>query len=780
MDTQELSKESIDFLVLPNSELETALAHYKISLSINDGKRLQEQILKRPPTVTECQLWAIEGSEHCSYKSSKNWLQTLPTKAPHLIVGVGEDAAVVSVARSNDGIRYGIAISHESHNHPSQVVPFEGAATGVGGNVRDVNCMGAQVVALADILRFGDIDNDKTQWLNQEVVNGISAYGNALGIPNIAGDVAYDSSYMQNCLVNVVTLGIVREDKVIHSYVPANADGYALILVGKPTDNSGFGGASFASNTLNESDANRGAVQEPNAFLERHLIKANNALIQRLDEEGHLSRVAFKDLGAGGVGCASVEIADGNGFGAEVFLDDVPTSMEGLHPSVILCAETQERFMWALPQDLVPLVLEHYNETYDLPGVSSGAKASVVGRITEEKNYVVWANGVCEVHANAVDVTAGLSEDRQIKTPEQAYQPVAQYDAMDNVSDAFVQVVCHENCASHKPIYDQYDKQVQGRTIVERGQANAGVIAPFQSAGYPSEINDTGVALAVNHVPLKNHLSPYLGAQDAIFGAVEALASVGAKALGITDCLCYGDPSVETHMWAFSEGVRGIKDACLSYSLYQEPEVTLPVLGGNVSFYNTTDNSAIAPSPIIGSLGVMDDVAKVMTPAFKADADVIYVLRDEHLSLAGSVYSSLYPVKEQLLTELSIARIQARTHFVLEAIEKESLSACININRGGLATALLKMSLGSQYGFHIHLDEKNLVTSLFAESGGFVLTANDSQVPVLEALAKSRGLSLQQIGQTCKAATLQVNQAICLDKAQLATDNLATLQEVLL
>ena len=268
-------------------EIARLLQKYKLSLTVDEALTIQNEFLKRPPTLAECVLWSIQGSEHCSYKSSRVHLKQFNTDGPHVILGAKEDAGMVAVAQDKQGHRYGVIISHESHNHPSQIVPYEGAATGVGGNVRDVCCMGGEVIAIADSLRFGDINRSHTHWIQEGVVSGIAGYGNPLGIPNIAGDVYYDAAYNENCLVTVVTLGIVREDHIIHSYAPENADDYVFILVGKPTDNSGFGGASFASTTLEEDskERNKGAVQEPNAFLQRHILKANYALFKYLERE---------------------------------------------------------------------------------------------------------------------------------------------------------------------------------------------------------------------------------------------------------------------------------------------------------------------------------------------------------------------------------------------------------------------------------------------------------------------------------------------------------------
>ena len=234
--------EIFDFAVMTTQQVQQVLTENRIALTVDEALILQNSKLQRPPTLTECVLWSIEGSEHCSYKSSRRQLRQLPTDAPHVMLAAKEDAGIVTVATDNKGKRYGLVVSHESHNHPSHVVPYEGAATGVGGNVRDVNCMGAEVIAIADGLRFGDINRHKTRWLHQGVVAGIGGYGNPLGVPTIAGDTYYHSGYNDNCLVTVVTLGIVAEDAIIHSYAPEGADGYDIILVGKPTDNSGFWG----------------------------------------------------------------------------------------------------------------------------------------------------------------------------------------------------------------------------------------------------------------------------------------------------------------------------------------------------------------------------------------------------------------------------------------------------------------------------------------------------------------------------------------------------------
>ena len=417
------TKEIVDLTGLENEEILSRLKELNIPLTAQEALKIQNEMLGRAPSLAELVLFSIQGSEHCSYKSSRTHLKQFTTEGPDVVLGAKEDAGVVSIATDNNGNRWCVVMSHESHNHPSQIVPYEGAATGVGGNVRDVMCMGAEVIACTDSFRFGDIKNNKTKWIHNGVVAGIAGYGNPLGIPNIGGDIYYHQGYNENCLVTLVTLGIVREDQILHSYAPKNADGYDLILIGKPTDNSGFGGASFASLELEEDkkEQNKGAVQEPNAFLERHLLKSSYALFETLRDKDLIDKVGFKDLGAGGVACASVELAETSGYGAEVWMDKIHVGMDNLHPSVYLCSETQERFMWVSPPDVPPLIVDHYNTVFDLPGVSEGAQASVIGKIRNDGQYIVHSGGEEIVNAPAAEVTEGFLYDRPYETREQHF-----------------------------------------------------------------------------------------------------------------------------------------------------------------------------------------------------------------------------------------------------------------------------------------------------------------------------------------------------------------------
>jgi phosphoribosylformylglycinamidine synthase II len=766
---------TFDFSALSREAIQQLLQQYQLALTVDEALTIQQSLLKRPPTFAECVLWSIQGSEHCSYKSSRKHLKQFVTDGPHVILGAKEDAGIVAVATDKQGTRYGIVVSHESHNHPSQIVPYEGAATGVGGNVRDVCCMGAEVIAVADSLRFGDLERAKTHWIHAGVVSGIGGYGNPLGIPNLAGDVYYDAAYNDNCLVTVVTLGVVREDHVIHSYAPKQADNHVFILVGKPTDNSGFGGASFASSTLldEHQEKNKGAVQEPNAFLQRHLLKANYALFKKLREKNLLNQVGFKDLGAGGIACASVEIAESGGYGAEIDMGKVPTSMPGLLPAVLLCSETQERFMWVVPPDLVDMVLQHYNDIFALPAVSEGACAAVIGKIRTDGMYVVKQNGAELVHAKAHDVTKGIQYDRphQEKIMNKT-EPVLPTPTDFNL--VLLQLLAHENIASRSPIIETYDKQVQGRTVIEAGFADAGVMQPFNEAQYPEEIQQVGVALSLDQNPRYNQIDAYWGAVNAVVEAVRNVAAVGATPLAITDCLCFGNPEQPEQMGEFVASVRGIIDASRAVTLRDHNDATLPVIAGNVSFYNDSAQGAIPPSPMMSCIGAMPNVTKAITYDLKQTDTKLILIGDRKDECGGSVYYQLHQVLGGQLPQPDLTQLANEIHTLYAAIQQGLILSAHDISEGGIAVALAEMSFKRQIGMTISVPgELSNEKKLFSETGGFVLEVAREKVIEVRKLFASKQIPVFVLGETTEESRLRMNDVIDLPitKAKHAWEN---------
>jgi len=762
-----LTDETLDFNNKTNDEILALLGEHRLALTPDEALKIQNDILKRPPTLAECILWSIQGSEHCSYKSSRPHLKEFVTDGPNVILGPKEDAGIVEVVRDKQGKRYGIALSHESHNHPSQLVPYEGAATGIGGNVRDVCCMGAKVVAVGDGLRFGAIDQPKSKWIHEGVVAGIAGYGNPLGIPNICGDLYYHPGYNENCLVTVLTMGALCEDDILHSYAPANAEGHDLILIGKPTDNSGFGGASFASQEADEDkkEINKGAVQEPNAFLERHILKATYALTKILKEKGLIDKVGFKDLGAGGIACASVEIADSAGYGADVCIDDVHVGMENLPPAVMLCSETQERFMWAAPADITPLILDHYNKTFDFPNISEGAAARVVGKIRGDGRYTVTHKGKTLVDALAKDVTEGLVYNRPfvVEKPELTEPNLPEPDDFNAV---LLKIMAHENVASRAPVFETYDKQVQGNTVVEAGESDAGVIKPFQSDEYPEEIRSTGVALTTDQNPRHGLIDPYQGAINSVLEAFRNLAAVGASPQAATDCMCYGNPEKPSQMGQFVEGIRGVADACKAVSLKEHAGCPVPIIGGNVSLYNESKSGSIPPSPVIGCLGTLPDADKAVTLRFKQSGSSIIMVGERKDELGASIYYQLSDELGANLPSPDLKEAEAQIHAMIELNQGEKTLACHDIGDGGLATALTEMAIASDIGCDVTVSS-DLPASriLFSETPGFLIeVAPENEAAVLELLA-AKNLAHQKIGQTICDKNLKIQGLIDLPLA---------------
>ena len=755
------TKEIVDFSGLSVEEIQDKLLNLNISITAQEALKIQNEMLGRAPSISELVLFSIQGSEHCSYKSSRQHLKQFTTEGPDVILGAKEDAGVVSVAKDDEGNRWCIVMSHESHNHPSQIVPYEGAATGVGGNVRDVMCMGAEVIGCTDSFRFGDISNNKTKWIHDGVVSGVAGYGNPLGIPNIGGDLYYNAGYNENCLVTLVTLGIVREDHIIHSYAPQDASGYDLILVGKPTDNSGFGGASFASLELEEEkqDQNKGAVQEPNAFLERHLLKSSYALFKHLKGNDLISKVGFKDLGAGGVACASVELAETSGFGSEVWLNKVHTGMDGLHPSVYLCSETQERFMWVCPTDITPTILDHYNKVFDLPGVSKGAKASVIGKIRDDGQYIVHNDGEEIVNASAKEVTRGFLYDREFENPNLSFfEP--DLSLSKDLGKTLLEILAHENIASREPIYEKYDKQVQGRVSVESGVADSGVLTPFNSTDYPKEIRKVGIALSTDHNPRYSMISPYWGGVNAVVEAMRNVASVGATPHAITDCLCYGNPEKPKQMWEFVEGTRGISDACNAITLKDNPSYPTPIIAGNVSFYNESKNGPIPPSPIVSCLGRLKDIDYVLPMDFQSSGSDILMVGERKDELGGSIYYQLLGELGANVPKPDFVEVRSQIFAITDCAEGDLILSCHDISDGGIATSIAEMTFRKNIGCLVNIPgDLQAHKLLFSETGGFVIETKKENTKNVIKVFEAHGLHASKIGET-GGEYIQLNETI--------------------
>jgi phosphoribosylformylglycinamidine synthase II len=740
---------------LSDEELEREIRKAGANLSVYEVRRIRE-ILGRDPTPTELHLFNAEWSEHCSYKSSKKILKKyLPTDAPNVVLGVGEDAGIVFLTEF-EGKRWCAVIAHESHNHPSQILPVEGAATGIGGIVRDVDCMGARVIGVADGLRFGDPygpNKERVRWIANGVVDGIWQYGNALGVPNLAGDVVFSDCFDDNCLVNVIAVGIVAEDEIIRSRVPERAweEEYDIILVGKPTDDSGFGGAAFASEILDESrrEESRGAVQVPDPFLKNVLLlrKANEEVLARSRELG--MEIGFKDLGAGGIGVATAEICSAGGFGADIDLDKVHVAMEGLLPEVITCSETQERYTLVVPSSFSEEVLRIYNEVWELPSIYEGARASVIGKVRRDGRYVVRYKGevVCDVPIKAV--TEGISYDREARPPKRELsEPDLQ--EPEDLNQVIIKLLRTPNCSSRENIYRIYDTEVQGNAVLRPGEADAGLIAPIPGSS-------VGLALSIDGNPFYGRISPYWAGATAVAEGMRNVAAIGAIPWAITDCLNFGNPEKPEAFWDFVESVRGIADAAAKIWLKGMEGVPVPIVSGNVSFYNeSSSGKAVDPSPIIACLGIMKDYSKAVTMRLKRPGDPIYLIGERRDELGGSAYYLDYHgVLGRNVPTVDFEEERGAIYAVTDAIDLGIIKASHDISNGGLAITLAEMMMGGymtgKFGVDIDLDQLDspLRTDkvLFSESGGFVLEVEEGQEDKFLEIVSRYGVKAYRIGE---------------------------------
>ncbi|HZX68822.1 MAG TPA: phosphoribosylformylglycinamidine synthase subunit PurL, partial [Candidatus Elarobacter sp.] len=742
-----------------------------------------------------------QWSEHCSYKSSREHLKKLPTEGPTVLLGVGEDAGIVRLGEWN-GETYGIVVAHESHNHPSQVVPFEGAATGIGGIVRDVLCMGAEVIGVADPLRFGRLENEHCRYVAQSVVDGIAAYGNAIGVPNVGGDVFFDESFDDNVLVNVVALGLVKAQDIIHSRAPEGSAGWDIVLVGKATDRSGFGGASFSSLTLNEDDAeqNKGAVQVPDPFLKNVIMRASYAVFDALRANGITA--GFKDLGAGGLAGCSAELCAAGGMGAEVELERVSTAQRDLPPEVIAIGETQERLCWIVPPSFTPQLLSIYNETFSLPRVARGACAAVIGKVTESGRYVARHHGTTVMDVDVAFLTGGVRYSRPYVLPEPVAEPVEAREAAVQraVSEKSVSVLSllrsvlgHRDVCSRATIYRRYDGVVRGCTAIPPGFADAGVLVPIPGA-------PLAVAIGIGGNPRYGKLDPKRAAELAVIEAIANVTAVGATPVGLTDCLNFGDPTVPDQMGAFVAAVDGLADAARALGV--------PFVSGNVSLYNrSSTGNHVAPSPIVGCIGTIDDVAHVASPAFKEVGSVLFhvvppepfpevqtvvgsvpdanpntdfarrmpPMRKLPRSLGGTVVAEALEVAATALPEIDYDWFARACRFVRDGIRSGLILSVRDVSDGGPLVAIAEMAFAAQdrgtpMGFRIDIGNRwqsdgyanpraSAAPWRFHESPGFVIEVPMRSVKdvVFELTARHRVFEMGGIGQTTAEPLVEVN-----------------------
>ncbi|WP_103562675.1 phosphoribosylformylglycinamidine synthase subunit PurL [Actinomadura rubteroloni] len=689
----------------------------------DDEYQRVREILGRRPTSAELAIYSVMWSEHCSYKSSKVHLRQFADKAPQndaLLVGMGENAGVVDVGQG-----WAVTFKVESHNHPSYVEPYQGAATGVGGIVRDIMAMGARPVAVMDSLRFGPADAPDTQRVLPGVVAGVGGYGNSLGLPNIGGETVFDACYAQNPLVNALCVGVLRHDEIQRAAAPG--PGNKVILFGAGTGPDGIGGASvLASATFDDaSQAKRPSVQVGDPFLEKVLIEC---CLELFAED---LVVGVQDLGAAGVSCATTELAAAGTGGMTVDLDTVPLRDATLLPEEILMSESQERMMAVVEPAKVERFLE-ICARWEIP-------ATVIGEVTDTGRLVMTWRG-----ETIVDIPPGTAADEgpvyerpaappadlgalQSNTPGQLTRP----SNGDELRRTVLWLAGSPNLASKTWVTSQYDRYVLGNTVQAMPE-NAGIVRIDPETGL-------GVALSLDGNGRYARLDPYSGAQLALSEAYRNVAATGARPLAVTNCLNFGSPEDPGVMWQFAQAAEGLADAC--------QYLGTPVTGGNVSFYNQTGTAPINPTPVIGVLGVHDDVRRRVNMSFTSDGATLALLGETREEFGGSewahvVYGHLggLPPKVDLAAERALASV------LVAAARDGLLTAAHDLSDGGLSQALVESCLRGGLGASITLPGDAFVT-LFSESvARAVVAIRPGGEARVAALCEQFGVPVTQLG----------------------------------
>jgi phosphoribosylformylglycinamidine synthase II len=706
-----------------------------LGLKPDEYQRIRD-ILGRRPTSSELAMYSVMWSEHCSYKSSKVHLRKfgeLPaeTTIGKLLAGIGENAGVVDIGQG-----WAVTFKAESHNHPSYVEPYQGAATGVGGIVRDIMAMGARPIAVMDSLRFGAIDHPDTHRVVPGIVAGVGGYGNCLGLPNIGGEVVFDPCYQGNPLVNALCVGALRHEDL--HLANATGEGNHVVLFGARTGGDGIGGVSVLASETFDADgpAKRPSVQVGDPFAEKVLIECCLELFGAHLVEG------IQDLGGAGLSCATSELASAGDGGMHVWLDRVPLRDSSLRPEEILMSESQERMMAVVSP-------EHLD---DFMAVCRrwDVLATTVGVVTETGRLVVEWHGEVVVDVPPRTVAhEGPVYDRPYARPDwldarQADQPTPQRlsrpQTAEDLRRTLLQMVASPNLSSRAWVTDQYDRYVMGNTALATPD-DAGIVRIDEETGL-------GVALSLDAQGRYGALDPYAGAQLALVEAYRNVAASGATPLAVTDCLNFGSPEDPGVMWQFSEAVRGLTDGCR--------ELGLPVTGGNVSFYNQTADVPIHPTPVVGVLGVLDDVSR-RTRSGWADSDLVLMLvgttRDE---LGGSEWAHVvHSHLGGLPPAVDLAAARALGSLLVDAAQEGLVAAAHDLSEGGLAQAVVEGCLRHGVGAHVDVavltgrDDLDAFTVLFSESTARALLAVPAgHVARVTELAAAADLPIARIGRT--------------------------------
>ncbi len=688
------------------------------NLTMEEYQRIVE-ILGREPNLTELGIISVMWSEHCSYKSSRVHLKKLPTRAPWVIQGPGENAGVIAVDET-----WAVAFKMESHNHPSYIEPFQGAATGVGGILRDIFTMGARPIASLDSLRFGTLDKPRNRYILEGVISGIAWYGNCIGVPTVGGEVTFASCYDGNPLVNVFNLGLVRQDKIFKAR--AAGVGNPVIYVGSKTGRDGIHGATMASEEFSEdSEEKRPNVQVGDPFTEKLLMEACLEAFQ------HDWIVGIQDMGAAGLTCSTSEMASKGGVGIEIDLDKVPQREEGMTAYEIMLSESQERMLLVAKKGTESKVIEIFKKW--------GLDAVVIGQVTDDSLVRVWHKGEVVAEVPALCLTEDTPVyDRPQEKP--AYldevQTLEEKDipAPPDMKKVLLKLLGHPNIANKRWIYRQYDHMVRINTVVLPG-SDAAVIR--------IKGTDKAVALSSDCNPRYCYLDPYLGAQQAVAEAARNVACSGALPRAITNCLNFGNPEKPPVMWTFARTVEGMAEACRV--------LETPVTGGNVSFYNETMGKGIYPTPTIGMVGILDRVEDRVTQGFKSPGDQVALLGENRGHLGGTEYLEFIHGKVAGKPPAVDLEYERRLHRLLVILAREGLlRSAHDISHGGLAVTLAECCISDETPVGAWVELKDHIRPdalLFGEDQGrVILSLSPENRGKVEVLAQKHRIPFQALG----------------------------------
>jgi phosphoribosylformylglycinamidine synthase len=692
--------------------------HRQLGLTDHEYELITER-LEREPGDVELAMLSLMWSEHCAYKHSRKLLRRLPTEGPHLLLGPGENAGAVDVGQG-----LAVAFKVESHNHPSAVEPFQGAATGVGGILRDVFAVGARPIAVLDSLRFGELDSGRSRYLLERAVAGIGHYGNSIGVPTVGGEIYFESSYEQNCLINAMCLGLAPAQRLIRS--AATGAGNVVVLLGALTGRDGIGGASvLASAELGEGDeAKRPSVQIGDPFTEKKLLECCLELLDRA------LLVSLQDLGAAGLTSSVAEMASKGGVGIDIDVSRVPLREPDMEPFEIMVSESQERMLCVVSPERVGAVMDvcqHWEVT-----------ATPIGAVTDEDRVRVLNAGTLAgdlpVHVLVDDCP--LYDLEPIQPAVDLYPaPGAALTGAETAAEVLVALLGSANLTSRRSVFEQYDPVVQSRTVRRPEQADAAVLVLAEGVAIAVSIDGNGRRVACD---------PRRGAAEAVYECAANLACVGAEPLGLTNCLNFGNPEKPHVAWQLTEAVDGLAEACRA--------LEVPVVGGNVSLYNEAPSGPIFPTPVVGIVGGLPDPARAAGLAFRRAGDAIALVGRFEPSLAGSELAKLRGLSPRgPLPDLDGASAAAAHDLVRSAVRAGELTSAHDIAEGGVAVALAECAIAGGIGATVGLPDD---LDPFAEAPGRAFIVSGSS-EALEQLADST-VPVEVVG-TVEGDALQIN-----------------------